>query len=84
MCRKYIFCRKAVTEVFFLVEVKNLTKEYGKKIAVDQISFEMEKGVIYGLLGSNGAGKSTTMNLITGYLAPTEGEILIGGYDLQK
>lgn len=67
-----------------MVEVKNLTKEYGKKIAVDQISFEMEKGVIYGLLGSNGAGKSTTMNLITGYLAPTEGEILIGGYDLQK
>ena len=67
-----------------MVEVKNLTKEYGKKIAVDQISFEMEKGVIYGLLGSNGASKSTTMNLITGYLAPTEGEILIGGYDLQK
>ena len=67
-----------------MVEVKNLTKEYGKKIAVDQISFEMEKGVIYGLLGSNGAGKSTTMNLITGYLAPTEGEILIGVYDLQK
>lgn len=54
-----------------MIEVKHLTKRYGKHTAVDDISFTVQDGCIYGLLGPNGAGKSTTMNMITGYLAPT-------------
>lgn len=60
-----------------MIKVSHLTKKYGKTLAVDDISFEVEGGSIYGFLGPNGAGKSTTMNIITGCLAPTEGEILI-------
>lgn len=67
-----------------MVEVKNLTKKYGKHIAVDGLSFTVEKGQIYGFLGPNGAGKSTTMNIMTGYLAPTEGEVVINGRDMIK
>ena len=65
-----------------MIEVKNLTKKYGKHIAVDNISFKVETGQIYGFLGPNGAGKSTTMNMITGCLAPTEGRVLIDGIDI--
>lgn len=67
-----------------MIEVKNLTKKYGKNVAVDNLSFKIEKGSIFGFLGPNGAGKSTTMNIITGYLAPTEGTVLINGVDIQK
>lgn len=67
-----------------MIEVTNLTKKYGNHIAVDQLSFRVEKGQIYGFLGPNGAGKSTTMNMITGYLAATEGTITINGKDVQK
>ncbi len=67
-----------------MIEVKNLVKKYGKHVAVDHLSFTVEKGQIYGFLGPNGAGKSTTMNIMTGYLAPTEGEVLIDGYDIMK
>lgn len=67
-----------------MIEVKNLTKKYGNHIAVDHLNFHVEKGKIYGFLGPNGAGKSTTMNIITGYLAATEGTVLIGGHDVQK
>ena len=67
-----------------MIEVKNLTKKYGDTVAVDNLSFRVEEGEIYGFLGPNGAGKSTTMNIITGYLAATEGEVLIGGYDILK
>ena len=67
-----------------MIEVKDLTKKYGKRLAVDHLSFQIEKGKIYGFLGPNGAGKSTTMNMITGYLAPTEGTVLIDGKDVQK
>ncbi len=65
-----------------MIEVKNLTKNYGPVAAVKGISFTVEKGHIYGFLGPNGAGKSTTMNMITGCLAPTSGEVTIGGYDI--
>ncbi len=65
-----------------MIEVKNLTKNYGPVAAVKGISFTVEKGHIYGFLGPNGAGKSTTMNMITGCLAPTDGEITIGGCDI--
>lgn len=67
-----------------MIEVKNLTKRYGKHTAVDQLSFTAKEGKIYGFLGPNGAGKTTTMNMMTGYLAPSEGTILINGVDIQK
>ncbi len=65
-----------------MIEVKNLTKKYGDNIAVDNLSFTVEKGKIYGFLGPNGAGKTTTMNMITGCLAASEGQILIDGHDI--
>ena len=65
-----------------MIEVQNLTKVYGKNKAVDDISFKIRNGHIYGLLGPNGAGKSTTMNIMTGCLSPTEGTVLINGYDI--
>ena len=67
-----------------MIEVKNLTKRYGKHTAVDGLSFSIDKGKIYGFLGPNGAGKSTTMNIITGYLAATEGSVVIDGADILK
>ncbi len=65
-----------------MIEVKGLTKRYGGKCAVDNISFKVEKGEILGFLGPNGAGKSTTMNILTGYLSATEGSAFIGEYDV--
>ena len=65
-----------------MIEVKNLVKRYGDHTAVDHLSFEIEKGKIYGFLGPNGAGKSTTMNMITGYIASTEGTVVIDGLDI--
>lgn len=65
-----------------MVEIKNLTKKYGDKLAVDNISFTVPKGEILGFLGPNGAGKSTTMNILTGYLSCTSGEVKIDGYDI--
>lgn len=65
-----------------MIEVKNVSKNYGPVSAVKDISFTVEKGHIYGFLGPNGAGKSTTMNMITGCLAPTAGEITIAGHDI--
>ena len=65
-----------------MIEVKNLTKRYGDHTAVDHLSFQVEEGQIYGFLGPNGAGKSTTMNMITGYIASTEGMVVINGHDI--
>ena len=65
-----------------MIEVKDLTKRYGKHVVVDHLSFQVEKGRIYGFLGPNGAGKSTTMNMMTGYLASTEGRIIVNGHDM--
>lgn len=67
-----------------MIEVKNVTKKYGKFKAVDNISFEINDGEIIGLLGPNGAGKSTTMNILTGFIEPTEGEVIINGYNISK
>lgn len=67
-----------------MIEVKNLVKKYGDHLAVDNLSFTVEKGQIYGFLGPNGAGKSTTMNIMTGYLGATEGEVIINGHDILK
>ena len=65
-----------------MIEVKGLTKKYGAHTAVDNVSFKIRNGHIYGLLGPNGAGKSTTMNIIAGCLSPTDGTVLINGYDI--
>ncbi len=65
-----------------MIEVKNLTKSYGSKLAVDNISFTANESEILGFLGPNGAGKSTTMNILTGYLSSTGGQALINGVDI--
>ena len=65
-----------------MIEVKNLTKKYGDKLAVNNISFKVEKGEILGFLGPNGAGKSTTMNMLTGYISSTSGQVLIDEVDI--
>ena len=67
-----------------MIEVENLTKKYGSHVAVDNLSFRVERGMIYGFLGPNGAGKSTTMNTMTGYIAATSGTVKINGYDILK
>ena len=65
-----------------MIEVRNLTKKYGEKLAVNDISFKVEKGEILGFLGPNGAGKSTTMNMLTGYISSTSGQVLIDDVDI--
>ncbi len=67
-----------------MIEVKNVTKKYGKSVAVEDISFSINDGEIVGLLGPNGAGKSTTMNILTGYIEQTSGEVTIEGYNTLK
>ena len=64
------------------LKLKNLTKIYGSQKAVNDISFEIEKGEIVGFLGPNGAGKSTTMKIATCYLPPTSGEAWVGGFNV--
>ncbi len=66
------------------VEVKNLTRKFGKFIAVDNISLEVAKGEIFGFLGPNGAGKSTTIRMLCGILAPSSGKATVAGYDIAK
>lgn len=65
-----------------MIEVKHITKKYGPNIAVNDISFTVEKGHVYGFLGPNGAGKSTTMNIICGCISATEGEVIVDGFDI--
>lgn len=65
-----------------MINVKNLRKEFGTKVAVNGVSFSVEKGQVLGFLGPNGAGKSTTMRMVTGYFRPTAGEISVGGVDM--
>ena len=67
-----------------MIEIKNVTKKYGNTIAVDNISFNVKDGEVVGFLGPNGAGKSTTMNMITGFIEPTNGQIIINGNDISK
>ncbi len=66
------------------IQVNNLTKAYGPQLAVDDISFEVKTGEIVGFLGPNGAGKTTTMKIITCFMAPTQGEVLIGGNSIYE
>src|SRR5688572_28291978 len=65
-----------------MIKVENLTKAFGPKLAVNRISFSVERGEVLGFLGPNGAGKSTSMRMITGFIPPTEGKITVGGHDM--
>src|SRR6266852_4652519 len=65
-----------------MITVKSLTKRYARTVAVDHISFEVQKGQIVGFLGPNGAGKTTTMRILTCYLPPTDGTARVAGYDV--
>ena len=67
-----------------MIKVENLSKSFGSKRAVDDVSFSVEHGEILGFLGPNGAGKSTTMRMITGYLPPTAGVVKVGGHDVAE
>ena len=67
-----------------MINVQGLTKRYARTIAVDNISFEVEKGQIVGFLGPNGAGKTTTMRVLTCYLPPTAGTATVAGFDVLK
>ena len=67
-----------------MIEVSHLSKSYGSRPAVQDLSFTVPDGQIYGLLGPNGAGKSTIMNILTGYLAPTQGEVKVAGFCLPE
>jgi ABC-2 type transport system ATP-binding protein len=64
-----------------VIEVQGLTRRYGNRLAVHDVSFRVERGQIAGFLGPNGAGKTTTLRMLTGYLAPTTGEVRIDGID---
>ena len=68
--------------IFPMIEIQHLTKRYGSKLAVDDAVFTIRKGEILGFLGRNGAGKSTTMNIITGYISATSGTVRLDGYDI--
>ena len=65
-----------------MIKVENLSKSFGPKVAVDHISFSVERGEVLGFLGPNGAGKSTTMRMITGFIPPTDGRVSVGGHDM--
>src|SRR5436190_24398145 len=65
-----------------MIKVENLTKAFGEKIAVNNVSFTVERGEVLGFLGPNGAGKSTTMRMITGFIPPSDGKASVGGHDL--
>ncbi len=67
-----------------MVEAVHLTKKYGRNIALQDVSFTLETGRIYGLLGVNGAGKTTVLRLLSGYLEPTEGDVLYDGVSMKK
>ncbi len=67
-----------------MISVQNLSKTFGTKRAVDDVSFEVERGEDLGFLGPNGAGKSTTMRMITGFLPPGSGRVTVGGHDIVK
>ena len=65
-----------------MIQVDNLVKAFGPKLAVNDVSFTVERGEVLGFLGPNGAGKSTTMRMVTGFIPPTSGTIKVGGYDV--
>jgi ABC-2 type transport system ATP-binding protein len=67
-----------------LIQTSHLTKRFGEKLAVNDVSFQVQSGEIFGFLGPNGAGKTTTIKMIVGLLKPTSGLVQVGGYDVQS
>jgi ABC-2 type transport system ATP-binding protein len=67
-----------------MIKVEGLTKRYGRNVAVNNISFQVEKGQIVGFLGPNGAGKTTTMRVLTCFMPPTDGQVSVAGFDVQR
>ena len=65
-----------------MIQVNGLTKDYGARRAIDNLTFDAEQGEIVGFLGPNGAGKTTTMRILTGYMPPSEGTATVAGYDI--
>jgi ABC-2 type transport system ATP-binding protein len=65
-----------------MIKVQNLAKAFGPKLAVNNVSFTVERGEVLGFLGPNGAGKSTTMRMITGFIPPSDGKVSVGGFDI--
>jgi ABC-2 type transport system ATP-binding protein len=65
-----------------MIQVNGLTKDYGARRAIDNLTFDAEQGEIVGFLGPNGAGKTTTMRILTGYMPPTDGTAMVAGYDV--
>lgn len=65
-----------------MIRVNGLTKDYGVRRAISDVTFDAEQGEIVGFLGPNGAGKTTTMRILTGYMPPTDGEAIVAGYDV--
>lgn len=65
-----------------MIKVQNLTKTFGPKVAVNGVSFAVERGEVLGFLGPNGAGKSTTMRMVTGFIPPTSGAVQVGEFDM--
>ena len=67
-----------------MIEVTGLSKRYGTHLAVENVSFNIQKGEVIGFLGPNGAGKSTIMNILTGYLSMTQGKVTVDGFDVME
>jgi ABC-2 type transport system ATP-binding protein len=67
-----------------LIETETIVKRYGEKVAVDEVSFQVHAGEVFGFLGPNGAGKTTTIKMIVGLLQPTSGVVRVAGYDVQR
>ncbi|MBX3023192.1 MAG: ABC transporter ATP-binding protein [Bdellovibrionales bacterium] len=65
-----------------MIEVRELSKHYGERLAINALNFSVKKGEVVGFLGPNGAGKSTTMKIITGYMAPSSGSVTVAGFDV--
>src|SRR5690349_13805989 len=68
----------------YVIKTENLTKKYGHFVAVNEISFEVHAGEIFGFLGANGAGKTTAMRMLCGLLSPTSGHATVAGFDVYK
>ena len=66
------------------IEVRDLTRRFGQFVAVDRVSFDVRRGEVFGFLGSNGAGKSTTIRMLCGLLTPTSGTAIVGGVDVTR
>ena len=75
---------KSFKEEFSIIEFRDISLSYGKRLILDNISFKINKGQVFGMLGPNGVGKSTIFNLITGLISPNNGKILINGEEVNN